>query len=75
MTTPQQSRVDTTPESLDDYVQRLIAGFPPLTEHQRTRIAELLRPVRNHPPARKTSDGTENDRTQPVATPPRGGDR
>lgn len=29
-----------------DYVARLVAAAPPLSDEQRTRLAELLRPVR-----------------------------
>lgn len=31
--------------ALDAYVARVIAQAPPLTDEQRTRLAELLRPV------------------------------
>lgn len=31
--------------ALDAYVARVIAKAPPLTDEQRTRLAELLRPV------------------------------
>lgn len=30
----------------EDYIGRLLAEAPPLTNEQRTRLAELLRPVR-----------------------------
>jgi hypothetical protein len=29
-----------------DYIERMLAEAPPLTDEQRTRLAELLRPVR-----------------------------
>jgi hypothetical protein len=32
-------------ERLDAYVARVVAMAPPLTDEQRTRLAELLRPV------------------------------
>lgn len=31
---------------ITDYVERCLAAAPPLTDEQRTRLAELLRPVR-----------------------------
>jgi hypothetical protein len=31
--------------ALDAYVKRVLAQAPPLTDEQRTRLAELLRPV------------------------------
>ncbi len=31
---------------LEEHVQRVLAEAPPLTDEQRTRLAELLRPVR-----------------------------
>lgn len=33
----------------EDYVAKLLAEAPPLTDEQRTKLAELLRPVRRHP--------------------------
>jgi hypothetical protein len=33
-------------ETVDDYVDRMVAAAPPLTDQQRNRLAELLRPVR-----------------------------
>lgn len=33
---------------ITDYVERVVAEAPPLTEEQRVRLAELLRPVRQH---------------------------
>jgi len=37
-----------TPEhpNTDDYIQRVVAAWPPLTDRQRTALAELLKPVR-----------------------------
>lgn len=32
--------------TVDEWVKRILAQAPPLTEEQRTRLAELLRPVR-----------------------------
>jgi hypothetical protein len=34
---------------LEEHVARVLAEAPPLTDEQRTRLAELLRPVRRHP--------------------------
>lgn len=31
-----------------DYVERVLADWPPLTAEQRSKLAELLRPVRVH---------------------------
>jgi hypothetical protein len=31
---------------INDYIERVLAAAPPLTDEQRTRLAELLRPVR-----------------------------
>ena len=31
---------------LEDYVRRVVAAAPPLTDEQRTRLAELVRPSR-----------------------------
>lgn len=33
--------------ALDAYVDRLVAAAPPLSDEQRTRLAELLHPVRD----------------------------
>lgn len=32
--------------TVDEYVQRIVADAPPLTDQQRVALAELLRPVR-----------------------------
>lgn len=37
---------DSGPGDLDEYARRIIADWPPLTDEQRTRLAELLKPVR-----------------------------
>jgi excisionase family DNA binding protein len=34
------------PDAVDAWVDRMLATAPPLTDEQRTRLAELLRPVR-----------------------------
>lgn len=34
------------PDAVDQWVERVLATAPPLTDEQRTRLAELLRPVR-----------------------------
>lgn len=34
------------PPTTDEYVARILAEAPPLTDRQRTALAELLRPVR-----------------------------
>lgn len=36
----------TTQNNDDTYVAKVLANAPPLTDEQRTRLAELLRPVR-----------------------------
>ncbi|WP_326548702.1 hypothetical protein QGN32_11610 [Mycolicibacterium sp. ND9-15] len=33
---------------ISDYVERVLAQAPPLNDEQRTRLAELLRPVRTN---------------------------
>lgn len=33
-------------ETVDEYVDRMVAAAPPLTDQQRNQLAELLRPVR-----------------------------
>jgi hypothetical protein len=35
-----------TEAKIADYLERTLAAFPPLTEEQRTRLAELLKTVR-----------------------------
>lgn len=34
------------PVALEEYVKQVVAVAPPLTDQQRSRLAELLRPVR-----------------------------
>ncbi|WP_174395958.1 hypothetical protein [Mycolicibacterium sphagni] len=34
------------PIALDDYVDQVVAAAPPLTDRQRSQLAELLRPAR-----------------------------
>jgi hypothetical protein len=41
-----QERERQQQERIDAYVERVVAEAPPLTEDQRTKLAELLRPVR-----------------------------
>jgi hypothetical protein len=36
----------TEPDAVDRWVERTLATAPPLTDEQRTKLAELLRPVR-----------------------------
>lgn len=71
------STPDSNRETLREYVHRLVDTFPPLTEDQRTHIAELLRPVRypRRPPARKLSYANDSTHPEPVAAPPRNSDR
>jgi hypothetical protein len=33
-------------ETIDEYVDRVVAAAPPLTDYQRSKLAELLRPAR-----------------------------
>lgn len=37
---------DLATDQIADYITRTLAAAPPLTDEQRTRLAELLRPVR-----------------------------
>jgi hypothetical protein len=34
------------PTTIADYVEKILAEAPPLTDEQRVRLTELLRPVR-----------------------------
>ena len=34
------------PMTADEYIAKIVAAAPPLTDQQRTALAELLRPVR-----------------------------
>lgn len=36
----------TTPPRTAEYIEKILADWPPLTDQQRTRLAELLKPVR-----------------------------
>ncbi|WP_082970369.1 helix-turn-helix domain-containing protein [Mycobacterium sp. E2989] len=36
-----------TPDSVADYIEQVLAVAPPLSDEQRARLAELLRPARN----------------------------
>ncbi|WP_273733367.1 hypothetical protein [Mycolicibacterium septicum] len=40
------ARRDLAEAKIADYVERVLAAAPPLTDEQRVRLAELLRPVR-----------------------------
>jgi hypothetical protein len=40
------ARRDFATEKLADYIQRVVAAAPPLTDEQRVRLAELLTPAR-----------------------------
>lgn len=40
------ARRDFAAARLDDYIRDTLAKAPPLSDEQRTRLAELLRPVR-----------------------------
>jgi hypothetical protein len=37
---------DLAAANIEDYITRVISAAPPLTAEQRTRLAELLRPIR-----------------------------
>ena len=41
------ARRDFNAARLDDYIRHTLDQAPPLTDEQRSRLAELLRPVRN----------------------------
>ena len=45
-----EARRDLRAAVLTDYVERMLADWPPLTDEQRSKLAELLKPVRIHPP-------------------------
>jgi hypothetical protein len=40
---------DLAAANIENYVTRVLAAAPPLTDEQRCRLAELLRPVRRYP--------------------------
>lgn len=44
-----KTRGDWAVQRIEDYVSTILAAAPPLTAEQRSRLAELLRPVRVHP--------------------------
>ena len=37
---------DTAEDRINSYIKKVLAGAPPLSDEQRTRLAELLRPAR-----------------------------
>lgn len=39
-------RRDAATQRIEDYVKTVLAAAPPLTDEQRTALAELLKPVR-----------------------------
>ena len=41
-----ENRRDLAAAKLDAYIEKILAAAPPLTDEQRTKLAELLRPVR-----------------------------
>jgi hypothetical protein len=41
-----QLRRELTEAKIHDYIEKLLDTAPPLTQEQRTRLAELLKPVR-----------------------------
>ena len=41
-----QARRDLNAAKLQDYIERTLAAAPPLSDEQRNRLAELLRPAR-----------------------------
>jgi hypothetical protein len=43
-----EARRDLRAQVLTDYVQRVLDDWPPLTAEQRSKLAELLRPIRIH---------------------------
>lgn len=46
------AKTDLVAANIADYLIRTLAAAPPLTDEQRTRLAELLRPVRRSGGAR-----------------------
>lgn len=42
------ARADLTEAKIADYIERMLAEAPPLTDRQRNGLAELLRPVRRY---------------------------
>lgn len=49
------ARRDFAAEKLAAIIEKILATAPPLTEEQRVRLAELLRPVRRHGGAHATT--------------------
>jgi hypothetical protein len=45
----EEARRDLAAEKIANYVTKVLDAAPPLTDEQRARLAELLRPVRLHP--------------------------
>jgi hypothetical protein len=45
----EELRRDLAEARIADYIERTLAKFPPLTQEQRVRLAELLAPVRITP--------------------------
>ena len=54
-------RRDLAEAKITDYVEKVLAQAPPLSDEQRTRLAELLRPVRRS--AKTTRKTVVQDRT------------
>jgi hypothetical protein len=44
----------------DEYIAKVLAQAPPLTNEQRTRLAERLRPVRQNPLGGGSSERLQN---------------
>lgn len=42
-----EARRELAAAKIHDYVEKVLAQAPPLTDEQRTRLADLLRPIRN----------------------------
>lgn len=51
-TTSDERRRDAAAQRIEDYLSTVLAAAPPLTDEQRTRLAELLKPVRRKAGAR-----------------------
>lgn len=43
-----EARRNLATEKIAEYIQKVLAAAPELTDEQRTRLAELLRPVRRN---------------------------
>jgi hypothetical protein len=60
--------------NISDYVERVLASAPPLSEEQRTRLAELLKPVRRAASsAEPAASRKTNGRKTGTSTNPRRG--